>query len=180
MMLMGDEVRRSQGGNNNSWCQDNPLGWMHWQPDQEDQALRSFLQRLLALRRHLQALFNPETPHADGHKARALEPGHLTRHWHGVTLDQPDWASWSHTLAWTLNDPHHGALVWCGLNAYHERIAFQVPEQPQGWLRCIDTALPADADLPWEPEAWQGRERELESRSLVLLVQPALLKGITL
>ena len=180
MLLMGDEVRRSQGGNNNSWCQDNPLGWMHWQPDQDDLALRHFLQRLLNLRRHLQALFNPETPHADGQKARALEPGHLTRQWHGVTLDQPDWASWSHTLAWTLNDPQHGALVWCGLNAYHEPIKFQVPQQPQGWLRCIDTALPADADLPREPEPWQEQERELESRSLVLLVQPALLKGVTL
>jgi glycogen operon protein len=102
------------------------------------------------------------------------------RQWHGVQLEQPDWASWSHTLAWSLNDPQHGPLVWCGLNAYYKPMTFEVPQPSQGWLRCIDTALPAGDELPQQPEPWQGAKRDLQSRSLVLLVQPALLKGASL
>ncbi|MFZ9463473.1 MAG: glycogen debranching protein, partial [Vulcanococcus sp.] len=66
MLLMGDEVRRSQGGNNNAWCQDNPLGWMHWRPDGDDLALQQFVRRLIGLRHHLAGLLNPEIPHGDG------------------------------------------------------------------------------------------------------------------
>ena len=59
MLLMGDEVGRSQGGNNNSWCQNSPLGWMVWNEDQCDLELKQFLQRLLRLRQSLPQLFNP-------------------------------------------------------------------------------------------------------------------------
>ncbi len=120
MLLMGDEVRRSQGGNNNTWCQDNPLGWMHWQPDSDDLALRTYLRRLLRLRRHLAPLLNPEAPLIDGVQGEGSgnAPAHAWREWHGVELQRPDWASWSHTLAWSLHDPQHGALLWCGMNAY--------------------------------------------------------------
>jgi isoamylase len=131
MLLMGDEVRRSQGGNNNTWCQDNPLGWMHWQPDAEDLALRTYVIRLLTLRRHLAALLNPEAPFLDGlvEEAPGSEPSHLWREWHGVELRKPDWASWSHTLAWSLHDPHHGALLWCGMNAYGKAMHFDLPRR---------------------------------------------------
>jgi glycogen operon protein len=75
MLLMGDEVRRSQGGNNNTWCQNNPLGWMHWQPDRGDLAMRLFLQRLLQLRAHLAGLFNPELPLDDKPQRRTGASG---------------------------------------------------------------------------------------------------------
>ena len=62
MLLMGDEVGRSQGGNNNTWCQDSPLSWMVWNDDQCDLELKQFLQRLLSLRRALPQLINPLVP----------------------------------------------------------------------------------------------------------------------
>ena len=43
MILMGDEVGRSQGGNNNAWCQNNQIGWMSWCPDDCDQDLKEFV-----------------------------------------------------------------------------------------------------------------------------------------
>ena len=185
MLLMGDEVRRSQGGNNNTWCQNNPLGWMHWQPDAADRALRTFLRRLIALRHQLAALLNPELPWPEGPPA-ALEPEweapppRLWREWHGVELHRPDWAAWSHCLAWSLVDAEQGPLLWCGMNAYYKAMHFDLPSQPQGWWRVIDTALPAGADLPSQPEPWHPHGAPLESRSLQLMVAPPLLQGLKL
>jgi glycogen operon protein len=177
MLLMGDEVRRSQGGNNNTWCQNNPLGWMHWQPDGGDLALRTYLQRLLHLRRHLLDLLNPELPLAERPQRAAAEPAGLWRQWHGVEVGQPDWAEWSHTMAWSINDGVQGPLLWCGMNAYCRAVHFALPVCPTGWLRVIDTALPAGEDLPASFSPWKPRGAPLESRSLMLLVSARLLKG---
>ena len=169
MLLMGDEVRRSQGGNNNTWCQNNILGWMHWAPDAEDLELKRFLQRLIQIRHQWADLFNPEVPHAEAKSPRFDQPGHLIRQWHGPKLGQPDWASWSHTLAWSLNDRQRGPLIWCGMNAYCEDLSFEVPQVNHGWRQVINTA---DADAaPADPQAWNGATQAMKSRSLVLLVE---------
>ena len=178
MLLMGDEVRRSQGGNNNAWCQDNPLGWMHWQPDPDDQALRLFVRRLIHLRHHLADLLNPEIPHAEAGKVlRFDQPGHLLRQWDGVKLGQPDWANWSHTLAWSLNDKERGPLLWCGMNAYYEDLSFEIPSCQSGWHRVIDTHQEPGDDLPAQPQVVGGDTIPMGSRSLVLLVAQPLMHG---
>jgi len=166
MLLMGDEVRRSQGGNNNTWCQNNPLGWMHWRPDDEDLDLQRFLQRLIRLRRRLAEVLMPEGGGTE-----------LQRHWHGVELHRPDWASWSHSLAWSIEHERLGSLVWCGMNAFHRAMHFDLPACPTGWLRVIDTGLPAEEDLPERPERWLPVGAPLESRSLMLMVAAPLLQG---
>ncbi|MFM7267174.1 MAG: glycogen debranching protein [Cyanobium sp.] len=174
MLLMGDEVRRSQGGNNNTWCQNNPLGWMHWRPDDDDLALRRFLCRLLALRRRLAPLLNPELPLPEV-PPRPGEGVGPWREWHGVEWRQPDWATWSHCLAWSLQDQERGLLLWCGLNAYYQPMRFEIPPCPAGWRRVIDTALPADRDLPEDPSPFSDSFAALQSRSLLLLVAEPLL-----
>ena len=181
MLLMGDEVRRSQGGNNNTWCQNNPLGWMHWRPDAADLALRRFLRRLIALRRGLVGLINPDIPPGDELLTlRPPEPGHPWREWHGVELHRPDWAAWSHCLAWSLVDPEAGPLLWCGMNAYHRAMHFDLPPTPHGWLRLIDTSLPPDEDLPRQGLAWSPPGVPLESRSLVLMLAAPLMARLQL
>jgi glycogen operon protein len=180
MLLMGDEVRRSQGGNNNTWCQNNTLGWMHWQPDADDLGVRQFLQRLVHLRLQLAGLLNPEVPVPEGQPGQPEESVPRWREWHGVELHRPDWGSWSHSLAWSLHDAEAGPLLWCGLNAYFRSMHFDLPSAPRGWLRVIDTALPAGEDLPSEPQPWRPPGAPLESRSLMLLVAPHLLRGVKL
>ena len=178
MLLMGDEVRRSQGGNNNAWCQDNPLGWMHWQPDPGDQELRLFVRRLIHLRHHLADLLNPDIPHAEAGKAlRFDQPGHLVRQWDGVKLGQPDWANWSHTLAWSLNDRERGPLIWCGMNAYYQDLSFEIPTCESGWNRVIDTHQAPGDDCPEQPQVVGGDTIPMGSRSLVLLVAQPLMHG---
>ncbi len=182
MLLMGDEVRRSQGGNNNTWCQNNPLGWMHWQPDGEDEAMRGFLRRLILLRRHLAGLLNPDPPLPDPAQrpSGSAAAGLPWREWHGVELYKPDWAQWSHCLAWSLNDGEYGPLLWCGMNAYYKAMHFDLPTSRVGWLRVIDTALPPEEALPARPERWLPNGAPLESRSLMLMVAAPLMEGVEL
>ncbi|MCT0249077.1 glycogen-debranching protein [Synechococcus sp. CS-205] len=177
MLLMGDEVRRSQGGNNNTWCQNNPLGWMHWRPDEDDRSLRRYVTRLVRLRRRLDGLLNPEIPHADAPPSRPGERDLIWREWHGVKLLQPDWGSWSHSLAWSLHDLRHGPLLWCGMNAYYQPMTFQLPEAAAGWQLVIDTGQAEGDGMAERPSAWGGSEAPLRGRSLTLLLSPHLIEA---
>ena len=175
MLLMGDEVGRSQGGNNNTWCQDSALSWMIWRPDQCDQDLFQFIQRLLTIRGRLPDLFNPDVPFSEAPPRRGDPPDRIWRQWHGVELDKPDWASWSHCLATSLQRGNRGAVMWMGFNSYFKAMHFDLPVATSRWHRLIDTALPPGQDLPEQPEPWSPKGVPLESRSLVVMVARELL-----
>ena len=171
MLLMGDEVGRSQGGNNNTWCQDTPLSWMIWSEEHCDTELLTFVQRLLRLRSELAELLNPVMSHYEPQQQRRnSDPDGLWRQWHGVELGKPDWASWSHCLAMSLHRGKRGAVLWAGFNAYFKAMHFDLPQPASPWHRLIDTALPAGEDLPQTLEAWSPDGVPLEARSLVVMV----------
>lgn len=170
MLLMGDEVGRSQGGNNNTWCQDTPLSWMIWSEEHCDRELLTFVERLLKLRSQLTELLNPVVGHSEQTQRRNSDPDGLWRQWHGVELGKPDWASWSHCLAMSLHRGKRGAVLWAGFNAYFKSMHFDLPEPASPWHRLIDTALPADEDLPKTLEPWSPKGVPLEARSLVVMV----------
>ncbi|WP_115019442.1 glycogen-debranching protein [Synechococcus sp. UW140] len=170
MLLMGDEVGRSQGGNNNTWCQDSPLSWMTWRQDQCDQDLFCFLQRLLHARRELTDLLNSGTAISEIAPKCGDDPDRLWRQWHGVELQKPDWASWSHCLATSLHQGERGAVLWVGFNSYFKAMHFDLPPAASAWHRLIDTALPPGQDLPERAEPWSPNSVPLESRSMVVMV----------
>ena len=170
MLLMGDEVGRSQGGNNNTWCQDSPLGWMVWNEDHCDLELKLFLKRLLKLRQALPQLFNPLIPARETTKKHPQDHTDLWRQWHGVDLSKPDWASWSRSVATSLHMGSHGALIWMGFNAHKEALDFELPIPASPWTRVIDTSLPAPQDFPDQPVPFRGVTIPMQSRSFVLLV----------
>ena len=170
MLLMGDEVGRSQGGNNNTWCQDSPLGWMVWNEDHCDLELKLFLKRLLKLRQALPQLFNPLIPARETTKKHPQDHTDLWRQWHGVDLSKPDWASWSRSVATSLHMGSHGAVIWMGFNAHKEALDFELPIPASPWTRVIDTSLPAPQDFPDQPVPFRGVTIQLQSRSFVLLV----------
>ena len=188
MLLMGDEVGRSQGGNNNTWCQDTPLSWMIWSQAHCDTALLTYAQRLLKVRSQLAELINPLVAHSEppppaaaaetadtpespeALAPRISPPEGLWRQWHGVELNKPDWASWSHCLAYSVQRGNEGAALWVGFNAYFKAMHFDLPEPTSPWCRLIDTALTADDDLPTVLEPWSPKGVPLEARSLVVMV----------
>jgi isoamylase len=142
MIGMGDEVRRSQSGNNNAYCQDNETSWFDWSLLEKHSDVHRFL-RLLIERRRLR---NPE---AEQHHlslnqllARALKT------WHGVKLGQPDWSSSSHSITLSAHLPHENIMTHLIFNAYWEPLEFELPGGNRVlWKRWIDTALDAPNDI---------------------------------
>lgn len=140
MLAMGDEVRRTQQGNNNGYCQDSELSWFDWQAVERQAQLLRFVRGLIRFTQG-RALFEAErfwTP---------LGQSQIT--WHGVHLNQPDWGHNSHSLAFSLRNAEAGEHLHLILNAYWESLAFDLPILPAGqlWRRVVDTAQPAPADL---------------------------------
>ena len=176
MLLMGDEVSRSQGGNNNTWCQDSPLSWMIWRDDQCDRQLFHFVQKLLHVRRRLSDLLSPDTAINETPPRQGDHPDRLWRQWHGVERGKPDWASWSHCLAMSLHWGHQGAVLWMGFNSYFKAMNFELPAAASPWHRLIDTALPAGDDLLDVPEPWSPSGVPMESRSMVVMIAAELLE----
>ena len=170
MLLMGDEVGRSQGGNNNSWCQDSPLGWMVWNEDHCDLELKRFLKQLLHLRQTLPQLFNPLVPPRETTKKQLQEQTDFWRQWHGVKLAKPDWAAWSRTTAMSLHRGSKGAVLWIGFNAYKEALSFELPVPASPWMQVINTSLPSPMDIPDQPIPFNGVNINIENRSLIVLL----------
>ncbi len=92
MLLAGDELGRSQDGNNNAYCQDNPIGWLHWSDvPPEEWALLEFVRRLIRLRRDHPVLRRPRFLHGRTESPRTGWPDVAWLHPSGRLLDGGDW-----------------------------------------------------------------------------------------
>jgi glycogen operon protein len=167
MLLMGDEVRRTQHGNNNAYCQDNGTSWFDWNLVSRNQGLHRFVRKLIALHRNREL--------ADERNWMSLNEllQKQTFEWHGVQLDHPDWGEDSHSLAARVQI--HGTPQWLHLmiNAYWKPLIFEItpPAGLTAWRRCIDTSLasPQDIQSPHQAPVVADDHYRVESRSVVLL-----------
>ncbi|RMD67459.1 MAG: glycogen debranching enzyme GlgX [Cyanobacteria bacterium J149] len=143
MITMGDEVGRSQHGNNNAYCQNNELSWFNWDDVERNKGLLRFVKGLIKLIQSLD-VFQQE---------RLLKTeengGNPYLIWHGTQLYKPDWSDYSHSIAFTLHHPQKGEFLHVMLNAYWECLDFQIPQPPDGkkWFRIIDTSAPPNDDF---------------------------------
>jgi glycogen operon protein len=177
MILGGDEFLRSQNGNNNAWCQDNPIGWVDWTDATRNADFLRFARALIALRKRHPVLrrrtfFRGKTP-----TGRDII-------WHGTRPERPDFTYASRTIAFALDGrgTDRSDLVdrdlYVAMNAYWEPLAFTIPAAPTGrrWRLAVDTGSPAPSDVH-EPDQGPivrpGRPIMLEGRSLVVLVSEA-------
>ncbi|MFN8473496.1 MAG: glycogen debranching protein GlgX [Anaerolineae bacterium] len=165
MMLMGDEVRRTQSGNNNAYCQDNPISWFDWDDVQRHADLFRFASTLLRFH---------QASNLFGDRRYWSEGGSAEVRWHGVHLNEPDWGDASHSLAYELAGPADGEHLHVMLNAYWEPLTFGLPEvaAPLEWRRLLDTALPPPDDISDPPAglAESGGTYTVQARSAVVLV----------
>jgi glycogen operon protein len=167
MILMGDEVRRTQRGNNNAYCQDNEISWFDWSLVTKHEDVHRFV-TLLNARRLLR-----DTEH----ERRRASLNQLLRHaktaWHGVNLNQPDWSPSSRSMAFGAEIKKEKLLFHMILNAYWEPLHFEIPgvrgENP--WRRWIDTALESPNDIvEWQNSpSIAGIVYRAEPRSVVVL-----------
>ena len=141
MLLMGDEVRRTQRGNNNAYCHDDETSWFDWTRLERHGDVRRFVERLVSDRLHLISQLGW---HDNQTLADFLRDANIQIH--GVKLDQPDWSNESHSLAFTARGPS-GGMFHIMINAYTESLAFELPRNEEGatWRRWIDTSsVPPD------------------------------------
>jgi isoamylase len=168
MLLMGDEVRRSQSGNNNAYCQNTEISWFDWTLIEKHADVLRFVKKLIALR------MSRDLPV----ERLDLTLNELLRRqpvqWHGVKLHAPDWSDESHTLAATVPLLGYPLLLQVMINAYWEALDFEVPtlDAAQGcWQRCVDTYRDPPGDIcDWaDAPMVEGSTCLVQPRSVVLL-----------
>jgi glycogen operon protein len=172
MLTMGDEVRRTQRGNNNAYSQDNEISWFDWTLVDRHADLHRFVKALIAFRMGRDVAIGGMRHTLN--EMLALEPFE----WHGVELNQPDWSDGSHSLAFCFTSLSERFRLHGMLNAYWEPLGFQLPPSLSGesgsWRRWIDTSLPSPNDITdWDhAPAITGTSYLVQARSTVLLVMP--------
>jgi glycogen operon protein len=168
MLLAGDEMGRSQSGNNNAWCQDNEISWIDWSALDRHQEQFDFFRNLIAFRQQ-HALLRPR--HFAGE-----ENSHRRLTWYGPGLDQPDWSVSSHSLGMHLQGQPDEAEIYLIAHAAGSAVSFALPasDNRKKWRLFVDTSL-----SPERANRAPGKERELdnqqsyhvESHSVVVLLR---------
>jgi isoamylase len=179
MILGGDEIGRTQQGNNNAYCQDNEISWYDWSLDERAQRLLDFTRRLLEIRRQHPSLrrrkfFQGRPIHgSEIHDITWLRPD-------GSEMTEKEWGeSWTRSMAIRLGGEALGELDPEGnpvedenllllFNAHHESIEFILPKggAGAGWERVLDTT---SAEPPPEAEVVPGGETfQVTGRSIAL------------
>jgi isoamylase len=149
MFVMGDEVRRTQDGNNNAYCQDNQGNWFDWSLLTKHADIHRFVKLVIA-RRLLRG--------SDSERERVTLTQLISegiKGWHGVKLNQPDWSKESHSVALSVELRNEALLFYLIFNAYWEPLDFVLPQIGTGeggsWRRWIDTFLEPPQDIvPWQ------------------------------
>ena len=145
MILSGDEVLRSQRGNNNTWCQDNELSWFDWARVETEAGMLRFVRQLIRLRRRHRSL--TRNSFLTGKPPAGCALPDIS--WHGHRLHQPGWDDpAARLLAYTLcgidDAEEHLHIV---LNMWEAPRRVELPPVPgRNWYRAIDTARPEPED----------------------------------
>jgi len=168
MILMGDEVRRTQGGNNNAYCHDNELTWFDWTLVAKHADVHRFV-TLLTERRLLRSV-----QHERQRVSLAQLIQQANKSWHGVKRGRPEWSPESRSVALQAEMKQERAVIYLILNAYWEPLDFELPHLYSGgpWRRWIDTGLQSPLDIvPWRTAApISGATCRAQARSVVVLL----------
>jgi glycogen operon protein len=173
MLCMGDEVRRTQQGNNNAYCHDDETNWFDW----------TLLLKHADVHRFVKLLLSRRVMRDVDREQRRVSLNQLLANaehsWNGVKVGQPDWSPGSHSLAFHASRPRQGFSLYLILNAYWEALDFELPVPDSGelWRRWIDTYLDPPNDIvEWNmaPQV-SGAMYRAEARSVVVLGAGSLL-----
>jgi len=169
MLLMGDEVRRTQRGNNNAYCQNNDTSWFDWSLVQKHADIHRFTRQLIAFR----MARDLPVERFDMTLSELLREQPVE--WHGVKLGAPDWGSDSHTLAGCGRILGGKLVMHVMNNAYWEPLEFEVPllsNTHLPWRRYVDTSLDMPDDICSSSDAAVagGSTYLVQPRSVVILM----------
>jgi glycogen operon protein len=180
MITAGDEYGRSQGGNNNAYCQDNELSWLQWDRTPEQQRLQDFTARLIAFRRE-HPIFRRRKFFSGRRIPRVKVKDIIWVDADGTEMTESDWNSpYIHCLGVVFvgyssdvrderGQPFEDATFMLLFNAYHDPVKFVLAgQQDVRWERLIDTREETGfLDTPTPHAA--GDEFEVDGRSMCVL-----------
>jgi glycogen operon protein len=176
MILMGDEVGRTQHGNNNAYCHDSDLSWMDWTLLERNSDILRFFRRCVAFRRAHPVLRNRD----HFRNSDYVGSGYADITWHGTQAWNADWSASSRTLAFMLCGKHarggtlHDNTVYIAMNMYWEPLDFELPGLPaeQRWHVFANTGAlaPDDCYEPGSEPALDQQHIPVGGRSVLILV----------
>ncbi len=177
MIVMGDEVGRTQKGNNNTYCQDNDLNWLDWTLTEKNADLLRFFQQIIAFRHAHPALRNRNHFRHMDYKGT----GYADISFHGTQAWKPDWSASSRCLAFLLDGNHAkngfvtDDMIYVAINAHWDAVWFEPPGLPPGrqWYVAVNTGVASPDDIhPRGSEPLLGDQSRLllGNRSVVVLV----------
>ena len=169
MILSGDEIGRTQQGNNNAYCQDNEVSWLDWRMAESNAGLLRFFQLMIAFRKRCSLL------RRDSFQLNGEGGFHIT--WHGTKRVKPDWGDESRTLAMQLTQLHDGGArddLHFIANAYSGDLDFELPQiGEREWFRLVDTAQASPQDIAEDGQEFPLLSQEsypVKARSVVIFV----------
>jgi isoamylase len=162
MMLMGDEYGHTNGGNNNTWCQEGPINDFLWSELDQEKELFRFFKSMIAFRKN-----NPMLRRTEFLQTEDVD-------WHGLNPFEPDWSPASRFVAYTLKDKAKGNHIYIAFNATNIRPTVHLPPAPENkkWYRIVDTALDAPNDYIDNPMQFQPQKVicKMEAHSSLILM----------
>ncbi len=171
MFVAGDEIRRTQKGNNNAYCQDNEISWFDWNLVEKNADIFRFFKLMINFRKcychsalHRRYFFTGEVN----------ERGLADISWHGCKLFSPGWDDpYARVLAFTLGGVEEEADIHVMLNMYWENLKFEIPQiEGRNWYKVIDTAEASPMDIldPCQEVVITGENHLVKDRSVVVLI----------
>jgi len=182
MILGGDEIGRTQNGNNNAYCQDNEISWYDWSFYEKNYAYYRFVKEMIAFRRRHPGFMRPEFFTGRDGKYNAIPD----ISWFDEKGDTPNWDEIGPCLAFRMDGSYADILAdrddndfFIMFNGSEKALQFKVCEPMAGkkWVRAVDTGLPSPDDI-----LVSGEERILENpyayplkeKSMVILISRLL------
>ena len=158
MLLMGDEMGRTQLGNNNAYCQDNPTTWVDWDRKKDFEDVFLFTKNMINLRKSY-LVFKKETPLIEGEEVIL----------HGIKLYQPDLSYHSLSIAFQLKDIETDTDFYIAFNSYSEQLCFELPIlENKSWYLLTDTSKIDSCDF--KEIKWEDSSYCVLSKSSVILI----------
>lgn len=171
MIMAGDEVRRTQKGNNNAYCQNNEISWFDWDSAKNNSDIFRFFKQMINFRKNH---CNETLRRNRFFSGEVNERGLTDISWHSCKLFEPNWNnSNSRVLAFTLAGFEGAADIHVMLNMYWEELYFEIPcIEGREWYKVVNTAEPSPLDIVenGKETVVSGDVYLVKNRSVVVLI----------
>ena len=168
MILMGDEMGKTQHGNNNAYCQDNELNWLDWDRFRSFEDIYLFTKNMIQFRKENLSLRRKHFFTATDTNGNGLSD----ISWHGTKPYEADWSYDSRILAFMVDEDVNKktSQIYVAFNSHYEDLDFELPKiQGKKWYRVVDTG-DSQEDFLEVPRVLNGSSYNVKSRSSVIFI----------